>query len=114
MSEFQADDVEVVGDRITGTLYDFEGWSSGPLAGEGHFIAVKFSDIDTNATGVKVGLVPSASGMEPQELDSDKDAVFKIADKNRQQLWVQLHDASGNFTIYTYDLSGLKYEAPGA
>ena len=113
VSEFQADDVQAVGDRITGTLYDFEGWASGPLAGEGHFLAVQFGSIDTDATGVKVGLVPSA-GTGLVELDSDKDAVFKIADKNRQQLHVELFDAAGNFTIYNYDLSGLKYEAPEA
>lgn len=113
VSEFQADDLAVSGDNITGTLYDFEGWASGPLAGPGHFLAVKFSSIDTDATGVKVGLVPSA-GTGLVELDSDKDAVFKIADKDRQQLHVELFDASGNFTIYNYSLAGLKYEAPGA
>ena len=113
VSEFQADDVAVSGDNITGTLYDFEGWASGPLEGPGHFLAVKFSNIDTDATGVKVGLVPSA-GTGLVELDSDKDAVLKIADKDRQQLHVELFDAAGNFTIYNYNLSGLKYEAPGA
>lgn len=102
------------GDAITGTLYDFEGWASGPLAGEGHFLAVKFDNLDESATGVAVGLVPSASGMELQELDSDMDAVFKIADKDRQNLVVKVHDGDGNFTIYTYSLSGLKYEAAGA
>ena len=114
VSEFQADDVQVVGDRITGTLYDFAGWASGPLAGEGHFLAVKLTNIDTDATGVAAGLVPSASGMDLQEMDADKDIVVKIADKNRQQLVFKLHDAAGNFTIYTYDLSGLTYEAPEA
>ena len=81
------------------------------MKGEGHFLAVKFDDLDTNATGAAVGLVPSASGMDLQELDSDMDAVFKIEDKNRQKLVVRIHDSNGNFTIYTYDLSGLKYEA---
>lgn len=114
MSEFQADDVEASDNAITGTLYDFEGWGTGPLAGEGHFLAVKFSDLDESATGAAVGLVPSASGMELQELDSDMDAVFKIEDKQRQQLYVKIHDGDGNFTIYTYDLSGLTYETPGA
>ena len=113
VSEFQADDLAVSGDNITGTLYDFEGWASGPLEGPGHFLAVKFGSIDTDATGVKVGLVPSA-GTGLVELDADKDAVLKIADKDRQQLHVELFDASGNFTIYNYNLSGLKYEAPGA
>ena len=115
VSEFQKDDVAESNGMITGTLYDFEGWASGTLAGAGHFLAVKFGSIDTDATGVAVGLVPSASGMDLQELDEQKDAVFKIADKDRQQLVVKLHDASGNFTIYTYSLAGLKYEpAPEA
>ena len=106
--------MEEANGAITGTLYDFEGWPSGPLAGEGHFLALKFSGLDESATGAAVGLVPSASGMELQTLDADMDAVFKIQNKDTQRLFVKIFDGDGNFTIYTYDLNGLKYEAPGA
>lgn len=93
------------GTAITGTLYKNEGWASGTLAGEGYFIALTFDDIPANTT-VKVGLVPSKSGMEMQELDSDKDAVFKIDDKNRQKVRVDVVGASKTTTTL-YDLSGL-------
>ena len=53
--------------------------------------------------------------MDLQELDSDMDAVFKIENKDTQRLYVKIFDGDGKFTIYTYDLNGLKYEeAPGA
>lgn len=113
MSEIQADDIQCGDYAITGTLYDFEGWPSGPLAGAGHFIALKFSDIDVAAAKVEVGLVPS-EGTGLVELDDDKDAVLKITDKVRQTLYVRLTDAQGAATDYQYDLSGLTYEAPGA
>ena len=83
----------------------FNGWASGPLAGEGYFIALTFDDIPETATAVKVGLVPS-TGTGMVELDADKDAVFKITDKRRQQLRVDVI-ANGKTTSTAYDLSGL-------
>lgn len=41
-----------------------------------------------------------------QELDADKDAVFKIADKKRQQLRVDVI-GENKITSTLYDLSGL-------
>lgn len=100
--------------EITGTLTKFEGWESGPLAGEGYFLALKFSDLDESATGAKVGLVPSKTGMGLQELDSDMDAVFKIDNKNVQELVIEVHDDDGNITIEKYGLSGLTLTDIGA
>ena len=95
----------MTGTKITGTLKLFDGWASGPLAGEGYFMALTCDDIPETATAVKVGLVPSQdTGMV--ELDSDKDAVFKISDKRRQQLRVDVI-AGGKTTSTAYDLSGL-------
>ena len=98
------------GTSITGTLLKNEGWPSGTLAGEGYFLALTFDDIPQTATAVKVGLVPSASGMDLQELDSDKDAVFKISDKNRQNLRVDVLGADNKKTTTLYDLTGLTLE----
>ena len=109
MSDFQDDDIEVNGTNFSGTLKKFEGWDSGTLAGEGYFLAITFDDIPESATAVKVGLVPSASGMAMQELDEDKDAVFKIADKKRQQLRVDVI-GDGKVTTTMYSLSGLTLE----
>lgn len=52
--------------------------------------------------------------MELQELDSDMDAVFKIEDKDRQELVIQIHDGDGNFTIQKLSLSGLTLSDIGA
>ena len=96
--------------KVTGTLKDIEnGLSpSGPLAGSGYFIALKWSNIDASATSLKVGLVPSATGMEPQECidDLDHNGVFKITDKSTQVLKFILSDGE-HTEVQTLDLSGL-------
>ena len=99
---------------ITGTLkYVADGVAdAGPLAGAGNFLAIKFTAEDWNDyTSVKVGLVPSASGMELQDLlsDPDKDGVFKISNKDEQNLVVVVSDGTITST-FSYDLSGLVCE----
>ena len=104
-------DIEVEDNAITGTLSYL---SSGQLVtdwGAGNFLALKFEDIDADATSVKVGLEPSvSSGLV--ELDEDKLAVMKITDKDEQKLVVIQSD--GVFKLkQTYDLSGLTVESAG-
>lgn len=115
--DFQ-DDVAVVGGKITGTLAFMEGGlsPSGPLAGDGYFIALKFDNFAQGLTyaNVKVGLVPSASGMDLVTLDSDKDAVFKITDKNNQVLKVVQEDSAGHKNVQIFSLKGLTLESTGA
>ena len=106
--------VTVAYGAITGTLKFIEGGlaESGPLAGDGNFLAIKFTADDwDDYTSVKVGLVPSASGMELQDLlsDPDKDGVFKITDKDTQNLVVEVSDGTTTST-FNYDLSGLVCE----
>ena len=86
------------------------------MSGDGYFIALKFSDFAEGLTyeDVKVGLVPSASGMEPQTLDEDRNAVFKITDKNEQKLKTIQADAIGHKNVQLFDLSGLTLEDTGA
>ena len=114
--DFQSD-VAVSGGKITGELKFMEGGlsPSGPLAGDGYFLALKFSNFASGLTynNVKVGLVPSASGMEPQTLDSDCDAVFKITDKDNQRLKVVQADNAGHKNIQLFDLSELELEDTG-
>ena len=109
-ADFQ-DDVAVSGGEITGELTFIEGGlsPSGPLAGDGYFLALKFSNFASGLTyaNVKVGLTPSASGMAPVTLDSDKNAVFKITDKDSQKLKVIQTDASGHKNVQLFGLSGL-------
>ena len=109
-SDFQAD-VAVAGGEITGELTFMEGGlsPSGPLSGDGYFLALKFSNFASGLTyaNVKVGLVPSASGMDLVTLDSDCDVVFKITDKNTQILKVVQSDSQGHKNIQLFGLSGL-------
>ena len=100
----------MTGKSITGTLYFIDGGlsPSGPLSGDGYFMALKFTDIDEAATAVKVGLTPSAgTGLVP--LDEDANAVFKISNINTQKLTVITENATTSTTEY-YDLSGLTLE----
>lgn len=100
--------VEVNGNAITGTLKYL---TTGALArdwGEGNFIALKFGDIYSGATSVKVGLSPS-EGSGLVELDEDKNGVFKVTNKSVQKFKVVTTD--GTYTnTQLFDLSGLTVE----
>lgn len=63
---------------------------------------------------VKVGLVPSSTGMDLQTLDGDKNAVFKISDKNNQKIKVVQADNAGHKNVQYLDLTGLTLESTGA
>lgn len=110
-SDFQTN-VAVADGKITGTLAFIEGGlaSSGPLAGDGNFLALKFSADDWNDfTSVKVGLDPSAgTGLVEIKDDPDKNGVFKIANNN-QKFKVVATDGVDTITT-TYDLSQLVLE----
>lgn len=103
--------VSVSGTNITGTLNYLDSTNGGAIVSEwgaGHFLFVKFSGIDSDATSVKVGLSPSAgSGLVELINDPDKNGVFKISNKETQRLTVISSDASGNSTAQYFDLSGL-------
>lgn len=94
---------------ITGTLHYLEDFTpSGPLAGDGYYLALKFSDIDEDATSCKVGLDPSTSGMDLVEIldDPDKNGVFKITDKDTQLFKVVTSNTNGSST-QVFSLSNL-------
>ena len=103
-SQFQTG-ISVVGKTIKGTLKFIEGGlaSSGPLAGDGNFLALKFSANWDAYTSVKVGLVPSASGMDLVEIltDPDKNGVFKIANTSQVFKVVATDGVSENTDIYS-------------
>ena len=113
-------DVEVDGDKITGTLNFIEGGlaQSGPLAGDGYFLALQWSDIDETATSLKVGLQPSASGMDLVECidDTDRNGVFKITPELNQKFIIVSINAKGEKITQKFDLSGLTFadESTGA
>ena len=51
--------------------------------------------------------------MALQTLDSDKDAVFKVTDKNNQKIKVVQSDSAGHKNIQLFGLSGLELEDEG-
>ena len=105
-SEIQ-DDVAVANGKITGTLNYLD---EGQLVndwGEGYFLGLQFSNIDENATSVRVGLDPSeGSGLVEIINDPDLNGVFKITAKDTQKFKVVTSDGT-NSNTQTFDLSEL-------
>ena len=104
VSSFQGADVAVSGNSIVGTLKFIEGGlaASGPLAGDGHFLALKFTNIDSDATSVKVGLDPSqGTGLVELINDPDKNGVFKIHDNNQVFKVVQKNATAEKVQIFS-------------
>lgn len=110
VSDLQSSDTAVTGGSITGTLHEITTGSLADYWGPGHFLALKFSDIDSDATSVMVGLDPSqGSGLVEIIDDPDKNGAFKITNKNTQK--VKVVQKAGNFTkTQIFDLSGLTLE----
>lgn len=84
--------------------------TSGALArdwGEGYFMALKFTNPDSDATSLRVGLDPS-EGAGLVELDADMDGVFKVTDKDAQVFrTVSSRGTRTSEKAKAYDLSGL-------
>ena len=107
------EDITVEGRQISGSLKFIEGGlaETGPLAGDGYFLALKFTDND-EADSKKVGLEPSTSGMAPVELDEDMNGVFKITDQNEQK-FITIVEKDGKTERKAYSLSGLVFQPAG-
>lgn len=112
-SDLQSD-ITVANGKITGTLNFIEGGlsPSGYLSGDGYFLALKWSDPDEDATSLLVGLQPSeGSGLVEAIDDTDRNGVFKISNKNTQELIFIQSNATAR-TVQTFDLSGLTLAEP--
>ena len=113
VSAMQKSDVSVSGGNITGTLKYLDSGSPAATYGAGYFLALKWSDLDTHTTSLKVGIIPSqGTGMVECFSDLDRNGYFKVTDKNLQKIKIRQADANGNVTIQTFDISGLTLEAP--
>lgn len=98
--------VSVSNGKITGTVKKLTGHNAiTDVWGEGNFLALDFGSDPSGVTQTYVGLNPSqGSGLVP--LDSDRDGIFKITDKNAQKLVVKMTGSKGEQT-QIYDLSEL-------
>lgn len=110
------ENVTVANGAISGNLKFIEGGlaETGWLAGDGYFLALKFSGLDAKATSVKVGLEPSqGSGLVEIINDPDKNGVFKITDPTTQKFKVvSSNPNTGNVTTQVFSLAGLEFEEP--
>lgn len=111
VSAMQKSDVAVTGNRITGTLKYLATGSPATTWGAGNFLALAWSNLDSDTTSLRVGLVPSAgSGLIECIDDPDRNGYFKITDKNTQKFVTIQADGDGNITKQEFDLSGLTLE----
>ena len=115
VSSLQANDVAVGAGAITGTIKYLSGSNAiTNVWGPGNFLALKFTDLDSRATKVMVGLEPSvSSGLADLVPDPDKNGIFKISDKGEQKL-VVITQNGDHATVKRYDLSGLTLNGAGA
>ncbi len=100
--------ITVANGAITGTLKYL---ASGAIAddwGAGNFLCLKFPDADITTMTVKVGLNPS-QGSGLVALDSDKNGVFKVTDKDAQQ-FIVVQRKGDAVSVQSFDLSGLTCE----
>ena len=101
--------VTVSSGAIAGTLKYLSEGALPEYWGAGNFLALKFTNNDESITSIKVGLVPSESGMDPVELDEDMNGAFQINDKDNQKL-VVISESEEYTKTDVYDLSGLTLE----
>lgn len=107
-------DITVANGKITGTLNFIEGGlsPSGPLSGDGHFLALKWGNPDSDATSLLVGLQPSeGTGLVECIDDTDRNGVFKIANNKTQEL-IFIQSDGTNRTVQVFDLNDLTLAAP--
>lgn len=99
---------------MTGTLNFIEGGlaPSGPLAGDGYFLALQWSDPKEaeNVTSLLVGLEPSVeTGLVEAIEDTDRNGVFKV-DPTLAQKAVLIQSSAKGRRFQFFDLSELEFE----
>lgn len=101
------EDVEVQSNAISGTLKYLSEGALVDTWGAGNFLALKFTDLDPDATSVKVGLEPSmGSGLVEIIDDPDKNGAFKIT--NTTQQFKIVSTDGNNTTTQLFDLGSLE------
>lgn len=112
-SDMQSD-VVIANGKVSGTLNFIEGGlsPSGPLSGDGYFMALKWSDPDEGVTSLKVGLQPSeGTGLVECIDDTDRNGVFKVANNKTQEL-IFIQSDGTNRSVQVFDLNDLTLAAP--
>lgn len=103
--------VDMEENKVSGNLNYISTGSLAETWGAGNFIALKFTNIDPNASSVKVGMSPSvSSGLVEIIDDPDKAGAFKVT-STAQKFVIQTTTETGAIKIQTFDLAGLALAA---
>ena len=103
-------DVSVANGKITGTLHKQTTGSLVTTYGEGYFVALKWTNVPSGATSLKVGFVPSmGTGLVEAINDPDHNMAGKVTDKIAQKFVVYISDGANTHTD-VYDLSELVFD----
>lgn len=105
------DDVSISNNRVNGELFFIEGGlaETGPLSGDGNFLALQWSNPAAGITSLKVGLEPSyGTGLVECINDTDRNRVFKIHDNSQNFVIIQSDGASSKKQTFT--LGGLQLD----
>lgn len=100
---------------ISGTLAyitDFTAFSGDPELQSGNYMALKFAT-DPADTTVTIQMIGGATVRDPVTLDSDRNAIIRVADKDAQKLKVVVSSKIIGYddAVYEYDLSNLTLES---
>lgn len=99
--------IDVQSNAISGTLKYISEGALVDTWGAGNFLALKFTDLDPDATSVKVGLEPSmGSGLVEIINDPDKNGVFKVT--NTAQKFKIVSTDGNNTKTQLFDLGSLE------
>ena len=99
---------------ISGTSYNvtgFTAFSSDPSLQDGNYFCVKFATVPADAN-VTIQMIGGQVVRDPVALDSDRNAILRVADKDNQQLKVVATKAGYNDLTYVYSLSSLTFSDP--
>lgn len=94
--------------KVTGTVKFIEGGiAPGTLSGDGYFLALKWNDPAEGVTSLKTAVVPSSTGMEPQECidDPDRNGVYKISNNDQVIKWIQSDGVNTRTQVLDLDLT---------
>ena len=107
VSDMQGADLTVGDGYISGTLKKLTTGSLVDVFGAGHFMALRFINLNPGAV-VKIGIVPT-EGTGFVALDEDMNATIKVTDKDSQTFQI-LTEKDGITKKQVYDLSMLTLE----
>ena len=102
VSELQSN-VAIANDTASGNLAyvtDYTGFSSDPALQSGNYVAFHWSEPQSIVTSLKVGIVPSSTGMEPVECldDPDRNGVFRVTNVATQVIRIIQSDGTNTLT----------------